>query len=225
MLIVKNINKRYGEKVVFSNFNCQFPLGKISAILGNSGQGKTTLLNIVASLTDYEGEVSHKFENVSYVFQSPRLIPHLTIFQNVEYPLLDKINSKEERKEIVEKWLSLAEILHLKDKYPNYISGGEKQRVQLARAFAYPSNLLIMDEPFSSLDIGLKSRLIDLYAGFLQKESKTVLFVTHDVFEALTFADNIYVLGENKIESIDFDKNNSESIVKAEKEIYKRLKK
>lgn len=224
MLKLENINKSYGEKQIFSGFNASFRLGKVSAILGNSGQGKTTLLNVVAGLTEFSGKVTPNFEMVSYVFQGARLIENLTLLQNVEYVLQNQIPNKTERKNHALYWLSLAEISHLKNKYPSQISGGEAQRVQLARAFSYKSDLLIMDEPFSSLDIGLKSRLIDLYTAFLQKSPKTVLFVTHNVIEATDFADDIYVLGKNSIIKVSFDKEDQLSRLSAQNEIYKILK-
>ena len=150
----------------------------------------------MAGLTDYDGSVEVSMP-VSYVFQSDRLIKHLTVRENLEFVLSDKDN-KALRPDI----MRLLEKVGLKDKadsYPDQLSGGEKQRVSIARAFIYPSETLLLDEPFSSLDYGLKVQLMNLLTDLLQKNNRTVVYVTHDVDEALALADDIYVLDANKI--------------------------
>ena len=229
MVEIKNLVKRYGEKVVFDGFSITFKDKKVTAILGNSGIGKTTLLNVIARLTDFDGDILLSGKGISYVFQSPRLINTLTVLQNVEYVLTTDYPDYGERKKVARENLIKAEIDHLENKFPSEISGGEKQRVQLARAFSKPSELLIMDEPFSSLDISLKSRLMKLYISFLKENPKTVIFVTHDPFEALSFSDDIVILqdgGYKRFEVLSEKENRdleSEEISSLRKEIYNAL--
>ena len=229
MVEIKNLVKRYGEKVVFDGFSITFKDKKVTAILGNSGIGKTTLLNVIARLTDFDGDVLLSGKGISYVFQSPRLINTLTVLQNVEYVLTTDYPDYGERKKVARENLIKAEIDHLENKFPSEISGGEKQRVQLARAFSKPSELLIMDEPFSSLDISLKSRLMKLYISFLKENPKTVIFVTHDPFEALSFSDDIVILqdgGYKRFEVLSEKENRdleSKEISSLRKEIYNAL--
>lgn len=229
MVEIKNLVKRYGEKVVFDGFSITFKDKKVTAILGNSGIGKTTLLNVIARLTDFDGDVLLSGKGISYVFQSPRLIDTLTVLQNVEYVLTTDYPDYGERKKVARENLIKAEIDHLENKFPSEISGGEKQRVQLARAFSKPSELLIMDEPFSSLDISLKSRLMKLYISFLKENPKTVIFVTHDPFEALSFSDDIVILqdgGYKRFEVLSEKENRdleSKEISSLRKEIYNAL--
>ncbi len=191
---IRNLSKSYGENKVFDDLSLTFETGKVTAILGNSGIGKTTLLNAIAGLIDFDGQIDISEKGISYVFQSPRLIEHLTARENVEYVLGGVYKDKIERRKVVDRFLELAHAKTFAGKFPNELSGGELQRVQLARAFSYPSELLLMDEPFSSLDIALKTQLIALYVDLLEKSPRTVLMVTHDPYEALLFADDIIVL-------------------------------
>ena len=192
---IKNLYKSYGEQSVFENFSLEINEGEILCVLGESGGGKTTLLNILAGLTNFEkGEVVSS-NNVSYIFQEHRLLPHLTVRENLAY-----VGGTEER---IEKLLKETEILKFEQKRPSMLSGGEKQRVAIARAFCVPFSLLLMDEPFSSLDTGLKLRLLTVFAKLWKEanaqEKKTAVFVTHDIEESLMLADRIVVLKSGKI--------------------------
>jgi NitT/TauT family transport system ATP-binding protein len=186
---ISNLCKSYGDNVVYKDFNLEIEDGKITCILGRSGSGKTTLLNVVATLTDFEGEVTKV--TPSYIFQTPRLVPNLTVEGNL------KLVCKEEDK--------IAEMLEktgLKDKaneYPAHLSGGQAQRVALCRAFLFKSDMILMDEPFASLDLKLKISIMDMFKA-LQAENKiSAMFVTHDVDEAVYLADRILVLDGGKI--------------------------
>jgi NitT/TauT family transport system ATP-binding protein len=187
-----DITKKYGNIPVFENFSAVFKQGEISCVLGRSGSGKTTLLNIISGITFFEGKVNTANQDISYVFQDNRLINNLTVYQNVEYVLLSKIKDKRKRTNIITPLLEAAEIEDKKDKYPQQLSGGMKQRLSIARAFAYPSKTLLMDEPFRSLDPALKSRIINTFLKLWDK--RTVVFVTHDIDEALLLSDTIYIL-------------------------------
>lgn len=183
------LTKRYPQKTIFNDFEMEIKKGEIVCILGGSGVGKTTLLNALARLIDFEGTFEDVPDRVSYVFQTPRLLPHLTVEKNLLYAFEDKV-SLEKIQTILKKCF----LWECKDRKVRLLSGGEKKRVSLARAFLSDAELLLMDEPFNSVDTALKLRLISLFAKLWQEEKKTVVFVTHDLEEALMLADKIVVL-------------------------------
>lgn len=194
-MILKNIKKSYGDKVIFDNFDIEFEQGKITAVLGRSGCGKTTLLNIICGSTDFAGEVERP-DKISYIFQSQRLVPNLTVYKNLEY-VLSYIRDKNEKNKRIEEVLRMVEMYDERGKYPSQLSGGMAQRVSLARAFVYDAPLMLMDEPFKGLDVSLKKRIIDVFKKLYERDKRTVVFVTHDIDEALFLADRIIVLEED----------------------------
>lgn len=197
MIEIKNLTKNYPSVSVYNNFNFCFEKGKITCVLGESGCGKTTLLNVLAGLCSFEGEVP-KF-NCSYVFQTANLLPNLTVFQNLKL-----VNSSETEIDAV---LKAFEIFDKKNAYPNQLSGGQKQRVSIARAFLYPSTVILMDEPFSSLDLKLKLSIANLFIKTQQEQKRTALFVTHDIDEAIMLSDRIVILKNGKIKAEFIPKN------------------
>lgn len=229
MATLEQINKKYGYKSIFSDFNLKFADETINVIMGKSGIGKTTLLNILSGITDYDGSITVQ-KPISYIFQTPRLIEHLTVGQNLSYVLKVTKQNKEQINADIHAMLKKTGMDDKIDCYPSSLSGGEKQRVSLIRAFLYPSKTLLMDEPFSSIDYALKRQLIDLLLDFLQKMPKTVIYVTHDIDEALTLADNLFVLGNNSIllnERMDQEKKprdlSQPSLIAMRKQIYECL--
>lgn len=195
---LENITKKFGELTVFENFNLEIKDGITTAILGNSGIGKTTLLNIISGLLPYSGNVE-KDGRTAYVFQEPRLIETMTVRQNLLFVMKSFKLDKEFLEREVEKFLKLGELADKKNSYPSELSGGQKQRVSLIRGFLYPAKLLLMDEPFSSLDLPLKMRLMNLYTDLLREKPKTTILVSHDIDECLLLADEIIVLGHNRV--------------------------
>ncbi len=187
-----NVSKSYQEKQVFSNLSLEIKEGEILCVLGASGSGKTTLLNILAGLIDFEGSIEASQERVGYVFQEPRLISSLTVEQNLQYACP---SSEEKIDEILRK----TELIHVKNAYPNTLSGGEKKRVAIARAFLCSAPLLLLDEPFSSLDTPLKIRLSQVFFKLWKEQRQTVVFVTHDIEEACMLAHRVVVLKDGKI--------------------------
>ncbi len=190
MIALKNITKRYGELTVYKDFNFCIEDGKTTCVLGESGSGKSTLLNIIAALTPFSGTIA-PVPKCSYVFQEPRLVPNLTVAGNLR--LVCKDDAK------VAEMLVRVGLLDRAKSYPAQLSGGQAQRVSLARAFLYPSDIILMDEPFSSLDLGLKLRMTELFLELKERTNRTSLFVTHDADEALMTADRIVVLKGGKV--------------------------
>ena len=191
------INKKYGYGSIFDHFSLELAENKVSVIMGVSGIGKTTLLNILAGLENVDGKVEVE-KPVSYVFQSDRLIKHLTIRQNLEFVLKNAEISRP-KEVVIDEMLETVGLLPRANSYPTELSGGEKQRVSIARAFVYPAKTLLLDEPFSSLDYGLKMQLMSLLTDLLKKNNRTVVYVTHDVDEALALSDDVYILDANKV--------------------------
>ena len=186
-----NISKAYGAQTVFENLTFEIFDKEILCILGESGGGKTTLLNALAGLISYDGSIENPPQSVGYIFQEPRLLPNLTIEQNLAYAG----GKSEDIQEILQK----TELFPLRKKHPNELSGGEKQRVSIARAFLSDAPLLLLDEPFSSLDTALKLRLASVFAKMWEEKPKTTVFVTHDVEEALMLGHRVVVLKKGKI--------------------------
>lgn len=211
-ICIKNLNKTYGKDKIFDNFNIEFKDDKVNCIVGESGCGKTTLLNIIAGLIDVDScqmdGVTNK--DISYVFQEDRLIPWLTIMENLEIAL-KKYYVKRDLKEKVHEVLNLVSIRGIEDKYPHELSGGMKQRVNIARAFGKPSKIILMDEPFKSLDYKIKYTIINEFIEILKKENRMVILVTHDLDEAIYFQGNIIVLGGRPVRIKGSFFNNLES--------------
>ncbi len=187
-----SVSKFYQTAAALRDVSLDIEEGKITAVLGESGAGKTTLLNVIAGNLPFEGSVEG-VGKVSYLFQSPKLLPNLTVEGNLKLVL-----SKENYKNIA---LMLRKVgLEGKENfYPKQLSGGERQRVAIARAFLFPHDVLLMDEPFSSLDLSLKKSLLSLTAELWREQKETVVFVTHDVHEAALLAHRAVVLRKGQV--------------------------
>ncbi|MBQ8308657.1 MAG: ABC transporter ATP-binding protein [Clostridia bacterium] len=185
------ISKTYGERVVLDDLALAINEGEILCVLGDSGTGKTTLLNILAGLIDFTGEIEGASDRVGYIFQEPRLLANLTVAENLAYVGAD------ERE--IEHMLEKVEISDCRNKRPCALSGGEKQRVAIARAFLSNAPLLLLDEPFVSLDTSLKIRLYRVFARLWEERKPTAVLVTHDIEEAWSLGHRVVVLRDGKI--------------------------
>ena len=181
---VKNLNITFDQKIIYKDFSLDFESNKITALLAPSGAGKTTLLKAI----------SKQEKNSSFLFQNPRVLPWKTVFENLTLPLENTNLSKEEIIQRGNYFLSKVGLLDRKRDFPKNLSGGEKPRVAMARSFAYPVTLLLMDEAFQSQDLGLKLKLMEDFLQLSKSENKTVILVTHDIREAICLADRLLVL-------------------------------
>lgn len=193
-IIFKNFSFSYPDKEIYKNFNTVFQGGKINVVLGASGVGKTTLLNALTGLSGFDGEIENMPKNVSYIFQSDRLVKTISVEKNLDFVLKNAIPDKTARKNAIYDMAKLLEISDVLKRLPTEISGGQAQRVQMARAFLYPSEVMLLDEPFKGLDVSLKTRLIKKFLELWGRDGRTVILVTHDVYDALLMGDKVFVL-------------------------------
>lgn len=198
-----DIEKDFGIKKIYDRFSLTFEEGKINCILGRSGCGKSTLLNIIAKLEEFKsGEIIGIPKKIAYIFQEDRLIEWNSIYTNIELPLL-KICKNDERKEKIKNMLIEVGLGDCINAYPKELSGGMRQRANIARALLYNDELLLMDEPFKCLDKSSKENIIKIFKRNHFEKNNTVIMVTHDINEALNLADNIFVLGGSPAILID----------------------
>lgn len=211
----KHIKKAYGEQTILKDFCLAIEKGEFVAIIGSSGCGKTTLLKMVNGLlTPDEGAVlirgedihtknlTHLRRNIGYAIQGSVLFPHMTVEQNISYVprLLNKRNRKKTR-EAVGKWMGIVGLEEeMKERYPSELSGGQQQRVGIARALAASPDILLMDEPFGAVDEITRSQLQAELHRIYRQTGITVLFVTHDISEALKLGTKVLVMDQGEIQ-------------------------
>lgn len=192
-----NLGKAYGSMPVIQGLSLEFAEGSVTAVLGPSGCGKTSILNILAGLDhDYTGSL-HGFgkAGAAYVFQEDRLMPWLSAASNVEF-VLRPFMEKQHRTVAAREALEAVGLDGFAGKLPDQLSGGMRRRVALARAFAFPSEVLLLDEPFSALDLKTRISVMDLFLDLRHSDGRTAIVVTHDVREAIYLGDSIAVLSE-----------------------------
>jgi len=203
MIELKNICKSFDNLQVLKDFTVNFEKNKVSCLFGPSGVGKTSIANIVAKLISIDSGNISGVENslYSYVFQEPRLLEWYSIYDNIDFVLKDLFHL-EERKKLTDSHIDMVELSEYKNYKPKALSGGMAQRVSLARAFAYPSDILIMDEPFKGLDMKLKKEMILSFQKLWQESKRTVVFITHDIDEAILLSDKIFIIKNRPAEII-----------------------
>lgn len=224
MLRIQNLHKKYGEQLIFKDLNIHFKKGKNYIILGPSGIGKSTLLNLISQIdTSYKGNIILDTHKISYVFQEDRLLPWLSVEKNIEYVMKEK--------EDISHLLKLLEIDNIKNKLASELSGGQKQRVAIARAFSIEPELLLMDESLKSLDLQLKYKIIDELLILMKKNHTTLIFVSHDIEEALLLGDIVLIFNKEGqlMDNIEIDlpregrRYEREKLLKYELKIQKKL--
>ena len=210
MLQLREVSVRYGSTVALDGVSLGVHDGEVLAVLGPSGCGKSTLLRVVAGLepvsggsvhlddTDVTGVPAHR-RGFALMFQDGQLFPHLTVAGNIGYALRLRRAPREEREARVVELLGLVGLAAYADRRPATLSGGERQRVALARALAVRPRLLLLDEPLSALDRGLRERLAGEVRDVLRAEGTTAVLVTHDHEEAFAVADRVAVLRAGRL--------------------------
>lgn len=216
-LCVQDLHLRFAKAsgpAALTGIDLNLPQGEIGVLLGPSGCGKTTLLRAVAGLeratqgritlgdspvadTAQGLHLAPERRRIGMVFQDFALFPHLSVTQNIAFGLADWPRAK--RKERVQAMLALVGLAALAERWPHQLSGGQQQRVALARALAPSPDLLLLDEPFSSLDVGLRERLAHELRAILKAAGTTALFVTHDQLEAFALGDHLGVMQQGRL--------------------------
>lgn len=206
---VDNLTKKFGDLVVLNKINFTINDGELVSIVGPTGCGKTTFLNCMSKLIEptdgniyIDGQVANPSRhNISFVFQEPTALPWRTVAQNVAYGMELKHFPKEKKEQRLQEILKLVGLSDTADLYPNQVSASMMQRIAVARAFAVNPDLLLMDEPYGQLDVKLRFYLEDELVKLWQTLKSTVLFVTHNIEEAVYLSDRILVLS-NKPTSV-----------------------
>ena len=211
----KNIKKVYGNKVVLERFNFSVAKGEFVTIIGSSGCGKTTVLKMINGLIEptsgdifvdgssiLDKNLTELRRNIGYAIQGSVLFPHMTVEQNISYvPHLINKKNKEKTKLAVSKWMKLVGLdEELKERYPAELSGGQQQRVGIARALAASPEILLMDEPFGAVDEITRGQLQVELKQIHKKTRITVLFVTHDISEALKLGTKVLVMDKGQVQ-------------------------
>lgn len=204
MIKLIDISKKYDDLILLKDFNIDFEKNKITCLFGPSGVGKTTIANIVAGIVPIDKGCVGGIDNslFSYVFQEPRLLKWYNVYENIDFVLKD-VCKPDERVEIINSYLNMVELSEYKNYKVDALSGGMAQRVSLARAFAYPSHILIMDEPFKGLDNKLKNEMSSLFLKMWNSSKRTVIFITHDVEEAIDLSHIIFTLKNRPVNIIN----------------------
>jgi ABC-type nitrate/sulfonate/bicarbonate transport system ATPase subunit len=193
---VEHLSVKYGESEVLHDLCFQVERGEFVSIVGKSGCGKSTLLHALAGFIEHEGEI-HFPADVGIVFQDYAVFPWLTVRGNISFGL--RSDSRKERKKLLADLLSMVGLVGDAKKYPFQLSGGQAQRVALARAFAADPSVILMDEPFGALDTFTRDKMQSWLLDMWEKDHKTVLFVTHNIEEALFLSDRVIVVGGGQI--------------------------
>ena len=210
----KHVKKVYGEKVIIDDFNLKITPGEFLTVVGSSGCGKTTILKMINGLIiPDEGQVLVHDQctqavdlielrrGIGYAIQGSVLFPHMTVAQNIAYvPNLLNKNDKKRTYEALSKWMKIVgldeELIH---RYPSELSGGQQQRVGIARALAASPDILLMDEPFGAVDEITRSTLQDEILRIHHQENITIIFVTHDINDALKLGSRVMVMDQGKV--------------------------
>ena len=222
-----NLVKRFNNIEVLKNINLKINEGELVTLLGKSGCGKSTILKLIAGLMNPDtGDIlfdeksvlklKTQDRNAVIVFQDYSLFPHMNVFENIEFGLkINKVDKKVRKNKVLE-LINLVKLKGLENKYPSELSGGQQQRVAIARAISINPKILLLDEPFSSLDINLRNEMRKFILKIQKDLGITTILVTHDKEEALMMSDKIAVMINGEIVQVDTPKNLYEKPVSKE---------
>lgn len=202
--MLTKIDLKFDDIDVFKKFSIDIQQGKVNCIVGPSGCGKTSILNMLSGfVTPQTGSINIANERIGYIFQEDRLLPWETVYQNI------RLVREQEEKQVILDLLKTLDLSEFKDKYPHQLSGGMRQRCSIARGFYYHGTLLLMDEPFKSLDYDLRLNLVGYLGKLWETNRSTIIFVTHDIDEALLLGHKIIVLSKRPTRIVESFEINS----------------
>jgi sulfate/thiosulfate transport system ATP-binding protein len=210
---IRGVTKRFGDATALDDVSLEVPAGSLTALLGPSGGGKSTLLRVVAGLETPDAGTVHidgedltnvpvRDRGVGFCFQHYAPFRHLTVRRNVAFGLEVRKRPKAEVRQRVDELLELVRITHVADRYPSQLSGGQRQRMALARALAIEPRVLLLDEPFGALDAQVRQQLRVWLRQLHEKIAVTTILVTHDQEEAMEIADRLAIINEGRLEQV-----------------------
>ena len=209
-IVIKDLNKSFDGVQILNNINLKIKPGEFFSILGPSGCGKTTLLRILAGFIEPDSGVVYlgdkditnlppNLRSINTIFQKYALFPHLTVYENIAFPLRIKKKSSDYIDSEVKKMLKMIDLEEHADKKPNQLSGGQQQRVSIARALVNKPEVLLLDEPLSALDAKLRQNLLIELDNIHEEVGITFIFITHDQQEALSISDRIAIMNKGNV--------------------------
>lgn len=217
---VRDFNKIYSNKPIFKNLSLEVYQGEFICILGPNGCGKSTLLNSIAGLVQYKGDIKKKSNQISLVGQDPKemLLPWLTVKSNLIFPS----NENEINQKLLESLLDITRLKAYEKRYPYELSGGMSQLLLISRALLNNSDIILLDEPFKSLDFNMAGKMQEKVLELWKIHKPTVIMVSHDIDEAIFMADKIIILSDKptnikKIINIDLPRDRDQSILTTQK--------
>jgi NitT/TauT family transport system ATP-binding protein len=207
MISFVQVNKAFNGRRVLRDLSFHIESKACVGILGPSGVGKTTILRLITgAVAPDTGTVQVTETRIGYIFQEPRLLPWRTALENIALVVRATGKGTREAKTVAAEWMQRLGLKGFEQYYPAQLSGGMQQRVSIGRALAIDPELLVMDEPFSHLDMGLKESLLEMMEGLIADYRPTVAYVTHDLLEALRLADRIFRLSTgSNLEELNLD--------------------
>ena len=212
-ILIENVSKNFGNFTALDHINLEIKTGSIVALVGGSGSGKSTLLRLIAGFdSPNTGKIWLKMVNstflsiqdrkIGFLFQNYALFPHLTVYENIAFGLHMQHTSANIISNQVTNLLHLIQLEEFADTYPNKLSGGQQQRVAFARTMATQPEFLLLDEPFSALDITMRKHLRNWLKQLHKQSTTTTLFITHDHREALDIANEVVLFKQGRVEQV-----------------------
>lgn len=202
---LQQVTKQYNSKTVLQNLSLHVDEGEFVTLVGPSGSGKSTIFNIVAGLEDISAGTVNIAHPIGYMQQKDLLLPWKTVLENVVLPLDLQGKSKSESREKALQLLSKVDLVGYEHKYPHELSGGMRQRVNFLRTFLTSQQILLLDEPFGALDSMTKANMQQWLLSIKEEFNLTVLFITHDIEEAVLLSDRIYVLSPRQYTIVEIE--------------------
>lgn len=216
-ILLNGISKSYDGMKILKDISFNVNKGELVTIVGPSGSGKSTIFNIITKLTEVDSGSLNINGDVSYMYQKDMMVPWKKVIDNIAIPLVLNGMKKKEAREIVEKYIDIFGLEGFQEKYPSQLSGGMKQRANLLKTYLTSNDIMLLDEPFGALDSITRGKLQKWLVGLKKKTNSTILFITHDIDEAILISDRIYVISEKPAiikgeVKVDISRDNYEEI-------------
>ncbi|SCJ04175.1 Aliphatic sulfonates import ATP-binding protein SsuB [uncultured Clostridium sp.] len=216
-ILLNGISKSYDGMKILEDISFNVNKGELVTIVGPSGSGKSTIFNIITKLTEVDGGNLTINGNVSYMYQKDMMVPWKKVVDNIAIPLVLNGVKKKEAREVVEEYIDIFGLQGFQEKYPSQLSGGMKQRANLLKTYLTSDDIMLLDEPFGALDSITRGKLQKWLVELKRKTNSTILFITHDIDEAILISDRIYVISEKPAiikgeVKVDISRNNYEEI-------------